>query len=954
MLRRDFLKLAAAAVGGLGAAMTQADRLIPFLNAEDQITPGIANWYATTCRQCPAGCGMLVRNREARATKAEGNPRHPINAGRLCARGQAALQELYDPDRLQHPLHRIRGGADKPTSWTEALAAIGAALASSHGKVAVISDLETGSLATLIHQWLGVFGSDRYLVYEPFNYESLRTANQSTFGKAAIPDYHLDKCDLILSLAADFVETWISPVKFIRRFADTRAPKDNKMSKFVYVGPRISLTGMNADDILLVAPGQERLVALSMLQVMAREGLAKRQVANVASLADYAPERVASILKIKPEKLVSLARQFAHAATPLALAGLPVAAGKSATETALAANLLNTAAGTSAIDFSRTHTLSETATSSDIAGFMKALDGGAISTLLIIRANPVYSLSPDYHFKDALQKVKTVISLTSVPDETAQLADWVLPIDNSLESWGDYEPETGITGILQPVMGRIYDTRGIGDILLALAKSAGVDTAGTFKADNYYDYLQQRWAQSGAPWQQSVQQGGIWNTAPTATTPIAATGAKVAFAPPASAPDLSLWLYPSTLLHDGRHANQRWLQEIPDVVTHAVWESWVEINPQTAQSLKLASGQSLKIATSSGRVMTSAFYYVGVHPQVLAIPFGQGHTAFGQYAKDRGVNAFQLLSAHTASNEVFPMPKTTLGPVTGKSILTTDATTSQHDRNIAPVLMLSHLAQTKPAPMIWPLPSGYSPETDLYQAHEHVGHRWAMAIDMSRCVGCEACVAACYAENNIAVVGQKWVAQGREMAWIRIDRYLDWDTAFTPARFLVMMCQHCDAAPCEPVCPVFAAAHDDEGLNQQVYNRCIGTRYCSNNCPYKVRRFNWRNYEWPEPLTWQLNPDVTVRGRGVMEKCTFCVQRIRDAEHRARVEGRPVRDGDIIPACAQTCPADVFVFGDLMDPNSKISQLVKDHPRRFQSLQDLNTKPAVFYLRKVINDRESM
>jgi molybdopterin-containing oxidoreductase family iron-sulfur binding subunit len=225
-----------------------------------------------------------------------------------------------------------------------------------------------------------------------------------------------------------------------------------------------------------------------------------------------------------------------------------------------------------------------------------------------------------------------------------------------------------------------------------------------------------------------------------------------------------------------------------------------------------------------------------------------------------------------------------------------------------------------------------------------------MAIDINRCVGCEACVAACYAENNIGVVGKKWVSQGREMSWLRIDRYLDWGSAHSPALFLPMLCQHCDAAPCEPVCPVFAAHHTDEGLNAQIYNRCIGTRYCSSNCPYKVRRFNWRNYSWPEPLTWQLNPDVTVRVRGVMEKCTFCVQRIHRAEREASKEGRPVREGEIVPACAQTCPADVFVFGDLMDPHSRLSRLVRDHPRRFQALQHLNTKPAVFYLMKVFND----
>ncbi len=284
-----------------------------------------------------------------------------------------------------------------------------------------------------------------------------------------------------------------------------------------------------------------------------------------------------------------------------------------------------------------------------------------------------------------------------------------------------------------------------------------------------------------------------------------------------------------------------------------------------------------------------------------------------------------------------------------ETVVTTDGSWSQHDRHLDDPVFLSRLSSLKPEEIDWPGPAGYDPMKNLYQAHQNHGHRWAMAIDLSRCVGCETCMAACYAENNIGVVGKDWIAQGREMYWLRITRYFEWELP-QPALFLPMLCQHCDAAPCEPVCPVFASVHNEEGLNAQVYNRCIGTRYCNNNCPWKVRRFNWRNYDWPESLTWQLNPDVTVRSRGVMEKCTFCIQRIREVEHRAAREQRPVQDGEITPACTQACPAGVFTFGDLMDTNSRVYKLFTTNRRRYQVLRELNTKPAVIYLRKVIND----
>jgi molybdopterin-containing oxidoreductase family iron-sulfur binding subunit len=956
MLRRDFLKLV---IGGttisLWSEPRQFNKLIPFLIPQDQLVPGVATWYATSCRECPAGCGQIVKNREGRAIKAEGNPLHPINAGTLCGRGQAAVQGQYDPDRLIKPLRREATGRQRPANWQGALAEIGRALAPvrGSGRVAVISDLQSGSLASLIRDWLRAFGSDRYLIYEPFNYEPLRDANRLVFGKDVIPDYRLDESDLIVSFGADFLETWISPVKWIRRFAQRRTPAGGEMSKFVYVGPRLSMTAFSADEHILVAPGDERWVALMMLQMARLPGSAET-LSAVRLPGGLNIKQVCQMIGVPREKMERLARLYSAAKTPLALAGAPVRGGSAATETAVAANLLNVAARTSAVDFGKMHTLGQTARAAEIGAFVEALGAGEVDALVIIGANSAYSLPPGYRFAEALKSVRTVIGLTTAVDESAALADWALPINTPLESWGGYESETGVTSIMQPVMGTRHDTKPAGDAMMALAAAAGVEPRRAFGAASYRDYVQEWWRRQGGdePWESAVQRGGTWPERDArAVTPALAVEAPISFSPPETRRGPALHIYPSAMLFDGRGSNKRWLQEIPDVVNHAVWGSWLEMHPKTAAELDVSANQVVEIATETGKVRAPVFLYEGMAPRTLAIQWGQGHRAYGRYAAGRGANAFELLSAGSEGVAPFPAAEIT-GRFGVDAVVTTDGGIHQQGRSIVSAVRLSELHRLRPEPLNWPLPKGFTPERDLYPPHEHVGHRWGMAVDISRCVGCEACMVACYAENNIAVVGRDRMRQGREMEWIWIDRYYDWNSEVAPALLLPLLCQHCDAAPCEPVCPVFASSHTAEGLNAQVYNRCIGTRYCSHNCPYKVRRFNWRNHDWPEELTWQLNPDVTVRSRGVMEKCTFCVQRINAAEQQARKEARPLRDGEITPACAQTCPASVFTFGDLMDPDSRVSRLIANEPRRFQALQHLNTKPAVIYLKKVVNDSE--
>ncbi|MFQ5883340.1 MAG: molybdopterin dinucleotide binding domain-containing protein, partial [Candidatus Methylomirabilales bacterium] len=395
--------------------------------------------------------------------------------------------------------------------------------------------------------------------------------------------------------------------------------------------------------------------------------------------------------------------------------------------------------------------------------------------------------------------------------------------------------------------------------------------------------------------------------------------------------------------YDGRMANRPWLQELPDALTQIVWDSWLEIHPADAKPIGVKEGDLLRIESPFAHVDLPAHLSAGVHPGTLAVPVGQGHTAFGRYAKGRGANPIPLLppDPEEASGGLpWIATRVTITP-TGQRhpLVSTTGSDRPHDREIIQTIPLGTLQSGRP-------PKAHPHLLQIYPEHPHPDHRWGMTIDLNACIGCGACVTACYAENNLAIMGKEQVGAGREMSWIRIERVNSGGPDRPEHHFLPMLCQQCDKAPCEPVCPVYATYHNPGGLNVQVYNRCVGTRYCSNNCPYKVRRFNWFMAEWPEPLHMQLNPDVTVRTMGVMEKCTFCVQRIQAGKLKAKAEERPVRDGEIVPACAQTCPTRAIVFGDLKDPESEVSKRAKD-PRRYRVLEDLNTQPAIAYLKKI-------
>ncbi|MBI4528127.1 MAG: molybdopterin-dependent oxidoreductase [Deltaproteobacteria bacterium] len=962
--RRDFLKI--LGVSGVAAAVTGCSSetprtLIPYLIPEDQIVPGQATWYATVCRECPAGCGMLAKTMEGRVVKVEGNPDHPVNQGRLCARGQASLQGLYNPDRIRQPLRKGADGTLQPVSWDEVGRILAGRISELKGqgdRLAFITPVMAGSLDRLVDLWLESVGSSKRLRYEPLSYESLKEANRITFGVREIPVYDLQNANFILSFGADFLETWLSPVEYARHFASTRAYRAGVMGRSVYVGPRLSLTGANSDEWIAVHPGNESFLALGMVNAILAEGLAEglpapelKGLQNIA--AAHTPEAVAKEVGISADKIRVLARVFAKKHPSLALAD---AKSSNATDICVAVNLLNYVAGNvgATVRFGAQAAMAQVSSYGSFPKLLREIEQGEISILFLAGVNPLFDLPEGKRWREGLGKIPLVVSFSSFPDETAQAAHLVLPDNTFLESWGDYEPWTGMRGLQQPVMEPFYDTRPLGDILLLLSKR--LETKEKLPWENFYLYLRDQWKelyQRIKPdvdfetfWAESVRRGGNFQSAPTRSIRLNPEVFQKSFKSPAFAgagEGFALIPYPSLAFYDGRMANRPWLQELPDPVSQIVWENWLEIHPRDAKQLGIRKNDLLEIQSPAGQIKLAAHISKGVKPGTVAIPVGQGHAAFGRYAQGRGASPISLLSPEAEAESgalIWYGTRVTLRRTGLKQFLaSTVGSDRSYDRGISQTISLAALQ------------GGIEKEThphllQMYPEHRHEKHRWGMVIDLNACIGCSACVVACSAENNIPIMGKAEVAYGREMSWIRIQRYDEGTDERPDHHFIPMLCQQCDYAPCEPVCPVYATYHNSQGLNAQVYNRCVGTRYCSNNCPYKVRRFNWYTAQWPEPLNLQLNPDVTVREMGVMEKCTFCVQRIRAAELSAKREKRELEDGEIVPACSQTCPTRAIVFGDLNDPKSEVAKLSKD-PRGYHVLEDLNTRPAITYLKKI-------
>lgn len=962
--RRGFLK--AAGFSLMAAASASCERAperlaLPFPDEPEGVTPGRAMWYASTCGACEAGCGILVKVRDGRPIKVEGNPDHPLNRGGLCAAGQAAVLGLYDGQRYTGPRR-----AGQPISWTEIDSDLGtrlAALRASGGAVRLLSrTVSSPALQATIDRFLAGFADGRHVTYDALPASAILDAHARTHGRRVLPRYRLDSATVVVGIDADFLGTWVSPVEHTRayragRTLDGTPPRCSYHAQFE---GRLSITGSKADRRLRVAPDDEPLVI---------EQLAAR-VATRAGVAFDARGGVPAVDSRELDEVAS--RLWTARGSSLVLAGTPDVAAQ------VLVNFVNHLLGNygTTVDIARP---SRQRLGDDLAlgRCLREMRDGAVAALVVLGANPAYDLPAEFGFDAAAAKVGLKISLAPAPDETSAQADYVCPDHHAFESWSDAEPVAGLAAVVQPAVRPLGSTR------------AAIETLSVWSGDARpaRELVQSHWEREVFPrrlsgnvfeafWDRTVHDGFVEvapSSAPSASFDVSVVTPLTPTPRRRLADSLTLVLHANVAMMDGRHAHNPWLQELPDPVSKVTWDNHASLAPATAARLGLASGDVVRIADANGagsaELTLPVHVQPGQHEGVLAVALGYGRAGTERFtdigpqwigaqpgvgATGRvGVNAAPLLSVrdervHSAARCV------TVRPIGSRHEL---ATTQQHHSLVEPHDVSS--AGTRPLVVETSLSLLGSAEADASPVERHASlwpndhpmgaHRWGMVIDLTACTGCSACVVACQAENNIPVVGRDEVRRHREMHWMRIDRYYsdagdDVDVVHQP-----MLCQQCENAPCESVCPVLATVHSDEGLNEQVYNRCVGTRYCANNCAYKVRRFNWFTYAHPdERANLVLNPDVTVRTRGVMEKCSFCVQRIQEARIVSKGLGQPMKDGAVRTACEQSCPAGAIVFGDLNDPASRVSVLARSG-RRFRVLEELDLRPSVTYLSVVRN-----
>jgi molybdopterin-containing oxidoreductase family iron-sulfur binding subunit len=975
--RKTFLKFmgASVAMASLNCVRKPVEKIVPYVTLNkpndemaqyDFVKHGHSYHYASVCGACSAGCGTLVKARDGRPLKLEGNPNHPISQGALCSSGQASLYDLYDPDRAQDP-YQVSKGKPKISDWISMDKAIQAALAESKGKTRILSKpITSPSGRQLVEDFLKEVGGGKLYETElSFLEDAISAGQEISYGKAIVPNYHFDKAQVILSIDADFLGTWLSPTEFQKDFSKRRVLFNGKgdVNTFIAAEVNPTTTGSNADQRIPLRPGDQRKFALAIAKALSDLG-----ISGATGVGSYSVESLAKELGISDELIRSTAKALSKArGNSLVVAGGAQAGTKDAVDLQVAVNMINSMLGNDGktIDSVAVRKEGRTNYLANLQTLKKELDSGQVGVLILHDINLIYSLPDAEEWKKSLHQALLVVSLTSRFDETAPFVNWVAPKSHFLESWSDSSPISGLFAIQQPTIRPLFQSKSLEDALIGWA---GGKIAGS---ESFYEYIQTKWKGRGN-WEDNLRNGFYLSSSLAALSADRSPRSFRGSIRPleASEPGLKLALYHSAAIQAGELANISILQELPDPISKVTWDNYLAISPQAAKELGLATHDMARVQVGSESVEVPVYVQPGLHKDAVAIALGYGRTGVGKVGNGVGKSVVPFLKYEndTLVSSGFPVK---IEKLSKKYKL---ATTQSHNM-MAPEVMMGKEWKERPLILSAKIqeykenPSAGIPEPEIPKilrngklvraegvntGFEYSGYRWGMAVDLTQCTGCGACVTACSIENNVPAVGRDEVRVGREMHWLRIDRYYIGDPEKPESLEIAhqpVMCQHCENAPCETVCPVAATVHGSEGTNDMVYNRCVGTRYCSNNCPYKVRRFNWMEH-WTgtdkaaAPRHLGLNPEVTVRSRGVMEKCNFCASRVAEKKIKAKNEGRKLVDGEVKSACQETCPSDAIVFGDINNPESKVSKLVGDG-RAYKILEYLNVGPSVSYLTRV-------
>jgi MoCo/4Fe-4S cofactor protein with predicted Tat translocation signal len=943
--RRGFVKLlgASTALAGLSACERPLEKILPYTDQPPEVTPGIAQYYATAMVVGGYATGLLVESREGRPVKVEGNPRHPASLGAAGVYEQASLLQLYDPERA-----RTLRRAGEASSWDAFRAELRPErLGSGQGLRFLLEPTGSPLVLDLLARIRARYPDARVHFHAPLSAESAWAASRQVFGRALQPHYDLSAARVIVALDADLLAGMPFHLRHARAWAEQRrmSSPSGAMNRLYAAEGMLSVTGGAADHRLRVRPGDVGELAAALLAEGVREHGVRPAGLRPDALAEM--ERSPTPAPFRAWVRAAAADLVEHRG-----AGLVAVGERQTPEVHALAHLLNAALG----NLGRTVYLTEPVLAgagepeSGLDALAAAMRAGEVETLVILEANPAYTAPAELHFARLLETVPRTVCLDLHETETARRCGWFVPGLHYLESWGDARACDGTVSLVQPLIRPLHEQNRSASQLLALFLGEEEKTP--------YQLLREYWRGRTAggfedAWEQALQAGLMPGTeAPRVeAAPSGEALATLLPGPRATPPaGLELVFLQDPGVYDGRFANNGWLQELPDPMTKLTWGNAAIVSPRTAARLGVREGDVLEVRYGDRALRIPAFMLPGVAEELVAIHLGYGHDWGDALATGVGSNAYALRSAKAPyfarGARVEKVPDAERHPL---------ATTQRHwSMEGRPIVLHATRDEYRKAPHFARGHGGRA--LPLYEPFPQEGVQWGMSIDLSLCTGCSACVVACQAENNVPVVGRDGVLSSREMHWLRIDRYFSGTPDDPVVLTQPMLCQHCEKAPCEYVCPVNATTHSPDGLNEMTYNRCVGTRFCSNNCPYKVRRFNWFDYNREKrgsTLAMLMNPDVTVRERGVMEKCTFCVQRIRRAQIDAEIAGEDVQHRGLQTACQQACPTQAIVFGALTDPGSAVAQARRD-PRSYAVLHELGTVPRVQYLARIRNPNPTL